>query len=75
MTHKKVTRPQVQQFHSAVIDSKAKEGFFVTINDFTGKAYSYMLDKPIHLINGNQLLNMIEKFTKHTFEKYKGIKS
>ncbi|WP_085522699.1 restriction endonuclease [Tuberibacillus sp. Marseille-P3662] len=40
----KVTRPQIQQFHSAIIDSKAKEGFFVTTNDFTSKAYSYVLE-------------------------------
>jgi restriction system protein len=59
----KVTRPDIQKFHSAVIDCKAEKGYFVTTGEFTEQAKSYCLDKPIELINGEKLVEIIEKIT------------
>ncbi|MFC7321068.1 restriction endonuclease [Halobacillus campisalis] len=59
----KVTRPKIQQFHSAVIDCKAEIGFFITTGEYTLQARKYVLDKPIDLINGSQLVKLIEKVT------------
>lgn len=60
----KVTRPDIQKFHSAIIDCKADKGYFVTTSDFTNKAKSYVLDKSIVIINGDKLVRLIEKVTK-----------
>lgn len=32
---KKVTRPDIQKFHSAIIDCGAEKGFYITTSDFT----------------------------------------
>lgn len=61
----KVTRPDIQKFHSAIIDCKAERGYFITTSDFTNQAISYVLDKPIKLINGIQLIHLIEESTKN----------
>ncbi|WP_226672087.1 restriction endonuclease [Rossellomorea aquimaris] len=56
----KVSRPDIQKFHSALIDTNANEGFFVTTSYFTEPAMKYTVDKPIKLININRLMEMIE---------------
>ncbi|HZG80781.1 MAG TPA: restriction endonuclease [Brevibacillus sp.] len=55
----KVTRPEIQKFHSAILDTRAKEGFFITTGVFTKPAVIYVVDKPIHLINGEGLRQLI----------------
>ncbi|MFD1362315.1 restriction endonuclease [Lentibacillus salinarum] len=60
----KVTRPDIQKFHSALIDCKADKGYFVTTGDFTSQAKSYVLDKPIEMINGAKLVHLIVEVTK-----------
>jgi HJR/Mrr/RecB family endonuclease len=57
---KKVSRPDIQKFHSAIIDTNANEGFFVTTSYFSEPAMKYTMDKPIKLININRLMEMIE---------------
>jgi len=59
----KISRPQIQQFHSALIDSAAEEGYFITTSDFTKHAKNYVLDKPIILINGQKLVKLIQEVT------------
>ncbi|MGM0852604.1 MAG: restriction endonuclease [Bacillota bacterium] len=56
----KVSRPDIQKFHSALIDTNANEGLFVTTSYFTEPAMKYTVDKPIKLININRLMEMIE---------------
>ncbi|MFI8577548.1 restriction endonuclease [Rossellomorea aquimaris] len=56
----KVSRPDIQKFHSALLDTNAIEGFFVTTSYFTEPAMKYTVDKPIKLININRLMEMIE---------------
>ncbi|AIF42987.1 restriction endonuclease [Virgibacillus halodenitrificans] len=60
----KVTRPHIQKFHSAIIDCKADKGYFITTGEFTCTAVSYVLDKPIELIDGQRLVKLIEEVTK-----------
>ncbi|UOQ43764.1 restriction endonuclease [Halobacillus salinarum] len=71
----KVTRPKIQQFHSAVLDCKAERGFFITTGEFTSQARNYTFDKPIELINGHQLVKVIEKVTDNqcTFDNFGNI--
>jgi len=57
----KVTRPHIQKFHSAIIDTYADLGFFVTTAEFTSQAMAYVKDKPIILIDGNMLVRLIEE--------------
>ncbi|WP_227936441.1 restriction endonuclease [Alkalihalobacillus deserti] len=60
-TTTKVSRPDIQKFHSAIIDMNAKEGFFVTTGYFTQPALEYIVDKPISAIDLPRLLNIIEE--------------
>lgn len=62
----KVTRPQIQKFHSAIIDCKAEKGYIITTGEFTHHAVSYVLDKPIILVNGSKLVEIIEKAVNHS---------
>jgi HJR/Mrr/RecB family endonuclease len=55
----KVTRPDVQKFHSAIMDMNAKEGYYVTTGYFTKPAMEYVLDKPIRLIDFPRLMEMV----------------
>lgn len=57
--HNKVSVTAIQKFHSAVIDCKAKEGFFVTTSFFTQPAMNYCRDKPIKLVDLPRLMEMI----------------
>jgi restriction endonuclease Mrr len=56
-----VTRPDVQKFHSAIIDMNAIEGYFVTTGQFTKPATEYVTNKPIHLIDLPKLLDLIDE--------------
>ncbi|WP_066309219.1 restriction endonuclease [Bacillus sp. FJAT-29814] len=60
----KVTRPDIQKFHSAIMDMEAKEGLYVTTGYFTAPAIKYVLDKPIILIDLPRLLDLIEDVNK-----------
>ncbi|WP_052659377.1 restriction endonuclease [Bacillus alveayuensis] len=55
----KVTRPDVQKFHSALMDCHATKGYYVTTGEFTQPARDYCADKPIDLINGEKLVKML----------------
>ncbi|MBM7620176.1 restriction system protein [Bacillus tianshenii] len=59
----KVTRPDIQKFHSAIIDMEAKRGYFVTTGAFTKQAIEYALNKSIELINGEELIRLLQKAT------------
>ncbi|MFA1820026.1 restriction endonuclease [Virgibacillus oceani] len=64
----KAIRPQIQKFHSAIIDCKADKGYFITTGEFTAQASSYILDKSIELIDGHRLIRLIEEITKEENE-------
>lgn len=54
----KVTRPDIQKFHSAIIDCNANKGFFITTGEFTKEAIKYAEGKPMTLINGEKLIGI-----------------
>lgn len=62
----KVTRPDIQKFHSAIIDMDAARGYFVTTGTFTKQAIDYALNKSIELINGEELIELLQKATIET---------
>lgn len=55
----KVGSPQLRDFLGAIIASKADSGIMCTTNDFTNDAIKWAADKPIELINGDKVLQMI----------------
>lgn len=55
----KVTRPEIQKFHSAIIDTNASKGVFITTGGYTAPAVKYVENKPIELINGDNLISML----------------
>ncbi|WP_081956442.1 restriction endonuclease [Paenibacillus sp. FSL R5-0912] len=66
-TTTKVGRPDIQKFHSAMIDFNALEGFYITTGEFTKQALECTENKSILTFNGEQLLNLIEQYV--GFEK------
>ncbi|WP_179281781.1 restriction endonuclease [Paenibacillus sp. VTT E-133280] len=66
-TSPKVGRPDIQKFHSAMIDFNAVEGFYITTGEFTKQALECAENKSILTINGEHLLNLIEQYV--GFEK------
>lgn len=58
---KKIGRPQLQKFFAAIIEEKAVKGFFVTTASYADTAYEYAKKSKIDLIDGNQLISLMEK--------------
>lgn len=55
----------IRQFHSVIMDTHSDRGYFVTTSDFTKEAYRYVEDKPIELINGENLMDLIQGIDKN----------
>lgn len=51
----------VRDLYGAVINEGAVKGILVTTSHFGPEAYSFAKDKPITLLNGNELLGLLEK--------------
>ncbi|EOO25032.1 hypothetical protein ICM_05980 [Bacillus cereus BAG1X2-3] len=54
-----IGRPYIQKLHSAIIDGEAKGGYFVTLSHFNENAQQYAANKNIELIDGNDLIDML----------------
>jgi restriction system protein len=59
----KVTRPDIQKFHSAMIDQGATKGYYVTTGQFTKPAIQYVANKPIELVDLSKIQDMVEELT------------
>ena len=57
----KIGREKIQKLHSAMIDSKACEAYFVTTSEFTANAIEYAQKFGIQLIDGEALANMVQE--------------
>ncbi|MFF2878133.1 restriction endonuclease [Gottfriedia sp. NPDC057991] len=57
----KISRTAIQKFHSAIIDTGAEYGYFVTTSFFTKDAIEYVSNKPIVLIDLHSLSDLIEE--------------
>ncbi len=51
----------VRELHGTVINEGANRGILVTTSDYGADSVSYAKDKPLTLINGSQLLSLLEK--------------
>ncbi|MCO7177193.1 restriction endonuclease [Sporolactobacillus kofuensis] len=58
---KKISVNLIRQFHSVIIDQHSDKGYFVTTSTFTKEATRYAINKPIKLIDGEELVNYIQK--------------
>ncbi|WP_052087724.1 restriction endonuclease [Paenibacillus wynnii] len=61
-TTTKVGRPDIQKFHSAIMECSAQEGFFITTGEFSKQALECASDKPIQTFNGERLMSLIEQY-------------
>lgn len=59
-----IGRPYIQKLHSAIVDANAVGGYFVTLSHFNSNARQYAHGKNIELIDGSDLLGLMEKVTK-----------
>lgn len=51
-----VGRPEIQQFYAAIMHDQAAKGFFVSSGNFSTGAVAFAAQKPIELVDGEQLL-------------------
>ncbi len=51
----------VRELHGTVINEGANRGILVTTSDYGADSVGYAKDKPLTLINGSQLLSLLEK--------------
>lgn len=59
---RRIGRRPLQLFYAAVIEDKAKEGWFVTTSSFGKTAFEYVVDKPLRLIDGEELAGLVARF-------------
>ncbi len=51
----------VRDLYGTVVNEGAMKGILVTTSDYGSDSYSFAKDKPITLLNGNNLLSLLEK--------------
>nr|WP_239559158.1 restriction endonuclease [Sporohalobacter salinus] len=56
-----VGRPDIQKFHSAIVEEEADKGYFITISRFSKPAVNLANKFGIRLIEGTELLRMFEE--------------
>ena len=52
-------RPEIQKFHSAIVNDRAKGGFFVTTGNFSTSARKYAAKHNIELVDADELVKMM----------------
>lgn len=57
----RVGAPVVREMVGVAVHEKAQGAFVVTVGSFTKAAQAFALGKPLHLVDGKQLLALIEK--------------
>ena len=57
-----IGEPELRDFYGTLTASHMLAGFFVTTSDFTPPAYAWIKGKPITLINGERLIEMVGDF-------------
>ena len=55
----------VRDLYGTVLNEGATKGILVTTSDYGGDSYEFAKDKPIHLMNGANLLWLLEKHGQH----------
>lgn len=60
-SNNKITRPQVQKLHAAMHDTKSHGAIFVTTSSFSRDAIAYAERNGIELVDGLQLVELIQK--------------
>lgn len=58
-----VGEPEIRNFYGSFVDT-ASQGYFVTTSSFTDPARSWAASRPIHLIDGQRLLQWTEETAK-----------
>ncbi len=57
----------VRDLYGTVIDNGANKGIMITTSDYGSDSYNFVKDKPVTLLNGGQLLGLLEKHGKQAY--------
>jgi hypothetical protein len=61
-----VGEPLVRELYGAMMHENANKGILITTSDFTKQAISFSQNKAIELINGNDIINLLNKYITKT---------
>jgi len=57
-----IGEPVIRELYGVMMHENANKGILVTTSDFTKAAMTFAQDKTVELINGNQLLHLLNKY-------------
>ncbi|RKY36920.1 MAG: hypothetical protein DRP72_03620 [Candidatus Omnitrophota bacterium] len=57
-----ISEPVIRELYGVVISEKANKGILITNSTFTKTAEKFAKDKPLELINGNKLIDLLNKY-------------
>lgn len=52
-----ITQAYLDRLYNLMRTNQVPQGAFITLSDFSDECYDFIKDKPIHLINGDELVN------------------
>jgi hypothetical protein len=58
-----VSSPIIRDLYGVVMSERANKGILITTSAFTSDAIEFARDKPIELIDGNELFSLLEKYS------------
>jgi hypothetical protein len=58
-----VSSPIIRDLYGVVMSERANKGILITTSSFTSDAVEFAHEKPIELIDGNKLIDMLEKYS------------
>jgi len=66
---KPISEPIIRDLYGVVSSERANKGILITNSNFTKAAEKFAKNKPLELINGNKLVQLLEKYLKEKVEK------
>ena len=61
-----VGEPIVRELYGVMMHENANKGILITTSDFTNQAISFSKNKAIGLINGNDIINLLNQYVTNT---------
>ena len=57
-----IASPIVRDLYGTVMSTRATKGILITTSDFSPDSRSFAADKPLELINGQQLAQLLQRY-------------
>lgn len=61
-----ITQAYLNRLYNLMQANQVSQGAFITLGDFSDDCYDFIKDKPIHLINGNELVDSLRLYSSTT---------